>query len=114
MESYELAPVIINNDNTIEHSARVCSVCNCGMLSGYVLFDGQDYACSDKCLFKLDGPNGQKWTLAILDDYFQERENDYSVSDCYWTDWYECDEYECHICEQIFFESKQQKGKNNE
>ena len=106
MECYEFAPVLLWDDGRIEHAARVCSVCNDGMLSGYVLWDGEEYACDDKCLCKLKDHEGNPWTLESFSDYFEncELEHEFDTSDCYWTDWYECDEYECHICESIIGE----------
>ena len=106
MECYEFAPVLLWDDGRIEHAARVCSVCNDGMLSGYVLWDGEEYACDDKCLCKLKDHEGNPWTLESFSDYFEncELEHEFDTSDCYWTVWYECDEYECHICESIIGE----------
>ena len=106
MELYEFQPVLLWDDGRIEHAARVCSVCNDGMLSGYVLWDGEEYACDDKCLCKLKDHEGNLWTLESFSDYFEncELEHEFDTSDCYWTDWYECDEYECHICEAIIGE----------
>ena len=106
MELYEFTPVLLWDDGKIEHAARVCSVCNDGMLSGYVLWDGEEYACNDKCLYKLKDHKGNLWTLESFSDYFENYEghDDCSTSDCYWTDWYECDEYECYICESIIGE----------
>ena len=112
MESFELQPIILHADGKLEHSARVCSVCNCGMLSGYVLWDGDKYACSDKCLYKLEDAEGNLWTLESFSDYAEQRESEDETfgTDCYWTDWYECDKYTCYICEQIYIENKK-KGK---
>ena len=112
MECYEFAPVLLWDDGRIEHAARVCSVCNDGMLSGYVLWDGEEYACDDKCLCKLKDHEGNPWTLESFSDYFEncELEHEFDTSDCYWTDWYECDEYECHICESIIGERNEIKN----
>ena len=112
MECYEFTPVLLWDDGRIEHAARVCSVCNDGMLSGYVLWDGEEYACNDKCLYKLKDHEGNPWTLESFSDYFEncELEHEFDTSDCYWTDWYECDEYECHICESIIGERNEIKN----
>ena len=82
------------------------------MLSGYVLWDGDKYACSDKCLYRLEDAEGNLWTLESFSDYAEQRESEDKTfgTDCYWTDWYECDEYTCYICEQIYIENKK-KGK---
>jgi len=112
MADYELKPIIQHANGDIEHCARVCDVCKKGMIKGYVLWDGEKYACSDKCLYKLKDGKGDFWTLESFSDYFEqeESENENFGSDCYWTDWEECDEQECHICEAIVSEDKWGRG----
>ena len=103
MEPYEFIPVLLWDDEKIEHAARICDNCGNGMMNGYCFADGHQYACSDECLTSLpayDNKENGNWTMDEWCKHYNETDGENS----YWTDWYECDEYECHICEAIIGE----------
>ena len=53
---------------------RKCNTCEAEMLEGYCVADGEEYFCSDVCLF--------------LDGYTEEqKEIDYNNNVIYWTQW---------------------------
>ena len=58
---------------------RVCSNCGCNMSDGYCVDDGEEYYCSDRCLY--------------ADGYTeQQKDVDYENGHIYWTEWEEDDE----------------------
>ena len=102
MESYEFLPVIEHYNGDIEHAARVCDHCGNGMMTGFCFASGHQYACSNECLTSLpayDNKENGNWTIKEWCKHYDEDDGD-----SYWTDWYECDEEECHICESIIGE----------
>lgn len=61
--------------------ARKCDHCGGGMNSGYVINDGDCYACSEECLY--------------VDGYTKEQfDQDYENDNAYWTDWEEQEDYQ--------------------
>ena len=103
MELYEFYPVLLWDDGRIEHAARICHNCGDGMMDGYCFASGDQYACSDECLTSLPAYGDNKgrygnWTMEMWEDNYDDD------GDSYWTDWVECDEEECHICEAIIGE----------
>ncbi len=58
---------------------RTCTKCKCTMAEGYCAGDGEEYFCSDTCLFS--------------DGYTKELfEEDYNNDCIYWTEWEEEDD----------------------
>ena len=56
--------------------ARQCTQCKCGINEGYVVNEGEQYYCSDKCLHEVYTPI--EWEQMSVDS-----------NECYWTDWQE-------------------------
>ena len=56
-------------------SARVCSVCGKAMTQGFVIGDGEDYYCSEECLY----------SVYTEQEYIDMYESDHA----YWTEWEE-------------------------
>jgi len=60
---------------------RHCNTCKDEMLEGYCVADGEEYYCSDKCLF--------------VDGYTEEqKEIDYDNDVIYWTQWEDIEDEE--------------------
>jgi len=59
---------------------RKCDNCGCGMIEGYMKGHGDEYICSDNCLFrnKLGQFNGYSEKM---------RDEDYEDNYIFWTDW---------------------------
>jgi hypothetical protein len=57
-----------------DNGVRLCEKCNTIMIEGYVAHDGEEYYCSDECLYK--DWTKEDWEEATKDD-----------SSCYWTEW---------------------------
>lgn len=58
----------------LELYPRACSCCGKGMDAGFVVGEGERYACSDKCLFT-DGYTPAEYEEDFNDDY------------AFWTQW---------------------------
>ena len=54
---------------------RICNECKKEMSSGYCIADGEEYYCSDKCLYK--NMTKQEYDKLYKDNY------------AYWTEWEE-------------------------
>jgi len=76
--NYCLENNIIPSDKVEYQAFRVCSECNKIMFSGYVIKDGEEYYCSDKCLQK----HYTEEEYLIL-----HRENEEESCQAYWTEW---------------------------
>ena len=61
---------------------RTCDTCGADMIEGYCVGDGEEYYCSDTCLFV----NGYTPEL---------RDADYANGSIYYTEWEEDDEEVC-------------------
>lgn len=59
---------------------RKCSKCNKPMKEGYVIADGEEYYCSDECLYS---KYSEEEYLELYDD---------GNGDSYWTEWEEEEE----------------------
>lgn len=55
---------------------RICKICGCKMVEGYVVENGMEYYCSIECLEK------------VYSDKEWEEMYDNGNADSYWTDWY--------------------------
>jgi hypothetical protein len=62
--------------------ARKCDACGSGMNVGYVIAGGEEYYCSDDCLF-------QKYSPEECKDIFAQEDEDGNPidNDSYWTKW---------------------------
>lgn len=62
-------------EHGLEEEPRICDACGKEMTSGYVIGDGEEYYCSDECLY----------------EYYSEEEYDELCQNgsAYWTEW-EC------------------------
>lgn len=63
-----------NDDGTIFGEYRICSHCGKDMTSGYMIYEGEYYYCSDECLY----------ANMSHDEYMELYEED----DAYYTEWY--------------------------
>lgn len=54
---------------------RICNVCKREMDYGYVIDDGEEYYCSDECL----------WSMYSEEEYDELCQEDLA----YWTEWYD-------------------------
>jgi hypothetical protein len=61
--------------------ARICDVCGCGMINGFIVADTETI-CSESCLQKANYP-------LPPDD-----PEDWDLEDTYWTQWEDEDDYE--------------------
>jgi len=59
-----------------DHIMRTCTKCNSKMVKGYCVTDGEEYYCSDTCLYADGYTEGQK-------------DIDYENGLIYWTEWEE-------------------------
>lgn len=75
--------------------SRTCSDCKEGMDSGYCIGDGEEYYCSDECLYN----NYSKRQYNIM----------YNKNEAYWTEWDKEYEYEEYLNELDL--SKEEKAK---
>ena len=75
--------------------ARQCDKCKSGMNNGYVINDGEQYYCSEKCLYQVYTP--LEWEQMSSDDA-----NMHSM-ESYWTEWYN-DDYQYELINGILTE----------
>jgi hypothetical protein len=69
---------------------RTCSECGKNIIEGYVVKGGEEYYCTELCLFKHYTPKQWKEMSSSVNDDGEEIGND----DNYWTEWDdELDEY---------------------
>jgi hypothetical protein len=71
--------------NSTDKFARVCDKCGNGMNDGYVVYGGDEYYCSPKCLHEVYSP--KEWQ----EMYDDSEEN--GGNDNYWTQWEDEDVY---------------------
>ena len=74
IEDIEENKIFFNDDGTILGEYRICSHCGEKMIDGFVIYDGDYYYCSEKCLH-------QHFTE---EKYLELYEEDAA----YWTQWY--------------------------
>lgn len=73
----EMCNLMCDNKLPENDFRRTCTECGCKMESGYVIRDGEEYFCSDDCL----------WAWYSEEEYEELCEND----EAYWTMWEEGD-----------------------
>ena len=76
-----------------EIEVRICSKCSKFMNTGFVMFDGEDYYCSDECLNKEVGEKEwNKLTAYLINEEVKTEEEKrwtkmYGDTGCYYTEW---------------------------
>ena len=65
-------------DNLDLQTCRVCSVCGHLMREGYLVYDGEDYFCSDKCFL-------ERYAKEQMDEMTASADEDDAAA--YWTAW---------------------------
>lgn len=80
--------------NEICDVTRVCSICHNIIVEGYVLNGGEDYFCSEECLYKeISKEEWDAMTAYLIDpeDRTEKQEEwymEYGDTDSYYTEWY--------------------------
>ena len=74
--------------------SRKCTHCNSGMNNGYVINDGEEYYCNDKCLHS-------KYSIKEWEEMSSDKVNSNSMEN-YWTEWE--DDYEYEIINKVLIQ----------
>lgn len=75
------------------YEIRICDMCNDFMVEGIVICGGDEYYCTEECLYKeIDEEEWLKLTAYLTEENErtekqEEWYEEYGDTDCYWTDW---------------------------